>query len=349
MKQKRFYFLSILIVVVLILSACAGASSSGDSTQNGEASDNEKYIISFSSSQSPGTARHEMVEKVLKDKLEQKSNGRLILEIYPNNTLASPNQMLDALRNGTVDAGYFIPNMFPGQFPYTELFGTPGLKFGGLEHGDKVIREYTEKFNEFNDFKVICRYTLGTMGLVTVKPVETLNQVKGMSVRATSNFMPFFENMGANCVSMSAADVYESIKLNVIDGVCTGINAISRNKWAEVTNSVTILNMLNGDENIVISKRLYDQLPADLQQVIDEVSKEMESILTEYTRFEEDKAIAEAIETNPDFKVIELSPEEEAKFLELAAPSLEKKAKELDAQGLKGSEALDWLRSQQVE
>jgi len=348
MKQKVLILISLVLVIFLTLTACSESSkSSGNNTST---SADKKYILSFASNVNTGSNRNVMVEEVLKKKLEEKSNGRLTLQIYPSSTLAAQNEMLDALKKGTADAGYINGTMFAGQFPYTELFGTPGLNFGNIEHADKVLREYTKEFVEkgYNDFKIIARYSVGTMGLITIKPVAKYEDVKGMSIRATSNLMPFFKAMGANCVSLPAADIYESIKLHVINGACTGLNGIANYRLAEVANAVTPLNMLNGDQMIVVSMNAYNHLPADLQKVVDQVSEEMADVLTKYTIFEQNGAIAQAQKTNPNFKVVELSPEEEAKFTAAGAPLLEKKAAELDAAGLQGTDALKWLKSQQV-
>jgi C4-dicarboxylate-binding protein DctP len=92
----------------------------------------ESYVFSFASSKATGSNRNVMVEEVLKSKLEEASGGRITIEIYPSNTLVGAKEMLDALNNGTADMGYFIGNMFPGQFPYTELLGTPGLKYSSI-------------------------------------------------------------------------------------------------------------------------------------------------------------------------------------------------------------------------
>jgi TRAP-type C4-dicarboxylate transport system substrate-binding protein len=290
-----------------------------------------------------------MVEEVLKSKLEEKSGGLLTLEIYPSNTLAGAKEMLDALNNGTADLGYFVGNMFAGQFPLTELFGTPGLKYGDIAAVDKVLREYTKLFHEkgFDVFKIISRYSIGTTGVISVKPVTAVADIKGMSIRATSNFMGFFTGMGANCVSMGAGDVYEAIKTNVINGTVTGLNGLATYKLAEVCNAVTPLYMLNGDEMIVMSMGAYDYLSKDLQAVVDQVAADMDSVLTEYTQTEQNGAIDSSKKLNAKFQVVELSAAEEAKFTEAAKSLLDNKAAELDKAGLEGSKALAWLRSQQ--
>ncbi len=289
-----------------------------------------------------------MVEEVLKSKLEEKSGGAITIEIYPSNTLVGAKEMLDALKNGTVDMGYFVANMFPGQFPYTELFGTPGLKYGGIADVDKIIREFTKQYPDaaFDAFQIITRYSIGTMGLISVKPVTSVNDIKGMSIRTTSNFMPFFTSMGCNCVSMGAGDVYEAIKTNVINGTVTGLNGLATYNLGEVCNAVTPLYMLNGDEFVVMSDSAYGVLSPELQAAVDEVASEMDAVLTEYTQFEQDGAIDAAKKSNDKFEVVELSAEAEAKFMEAAAPLLDAKAAELDKAGLDGSGALAWLRAQ---
>jgi TRAP-type C4-dicarboxylate transport system substrate-binding protein len=274
--------------------------------------------------------------------------GRAItIEIYPSNTLVGAKEMLDALKNGTVDMGYFVANSSP-PVPLHGALRTPGLKYGGIAEVDKIIREFTKQYPDagFDAFKIITRYSIGTMGLISVKPVTSVNDIKGMSIRTTSNFMPFFTGMGCNCVSMGAGDVYEAIKTNVINGTVTGLNGLATYNLGEVCNAVTPLYMLNGDEFVVMSDSAYGVLSPELQGVVDEVASEMDAVLTEYTQFEQDGAIDAAKKSNDKFEVVELSAEAEAKFMEAAAPLLDAKAAELDKAGLDGSGALAWLRAQ---
>ncbi len=146
---------------------------------------------------------------------------------------------------------------------------------------------------------------------------------------------------------MGAGDVYEAIKTNVISGMVSGISAVANYKLYEVWVAVTPLYMLNGDEMIVMSKGAYDYLPADMQAVGDQVSADMDAVLTEYTQFEQDGAIKAAKEANPNFKVVDLSSAEEQGFMDAAKAIIEAKAADMDKAGLDGTKALEWLRSKQ--
>jgi TRAP-type C4-dicarboxylate transport system substrate-binding protein len=363
MKNHRILVaLLVLLMVFSIVTGCGNsatpstpstppASGSGASTDSTAqpAADNQVYTLSFNSSRGTGSNRNVMVEEVLKKKLEDKSNGRLTIDIYPSNTLAAQGEMLDALIGGTVDMGYMNGTMFAGQFPYTELLGTPGLKLGSIKEVNALLQDYSKAFVEdpYKDLYIVVRYATSQFGFVTVNPIRTTNDLKGLSLRSTPNFVPWFTNMGVSCVSMSAADVYESMKTNVISGTCTGISGITSYNLGEVANYFTSLKMITSDEMIVMSKSAYDSLPADLQAIVDETSAEMLQILEEFTIFEQDEAIEIAQSDNANFQMIELTSEAEADFISYAMPILEAKAKELDSAGLKGTDALNWLKERQ--
>jgi TRAP-type C4-dicarboxylate transport system substrate-binding protein len=294
-----------------------------------------------------GSSRNLGIEEPMAKLLEEKSNGRIKLMIYPSNTLAAQNEMLDALANGTADFGYLNGTSWAGQFLYTELFGTPGLQFGSVAEVDEILREYTERYLEdnWNVVKIFSRYSTGSMALVCNRNITGTEDFKGLTIRTTSNFMPFFEKLGTSCVSMSASEIYESIRLNVIDGAQSGISGIFNQNLAEVCDYGVYMPLCWGDSMICMSWEAYNALPADLQAVVDEVAVEMYEVITDYTVASEEEAVAYASDTNPDFQFINLSDEVLDEIGKSCAPLLEAKAAELDAAGLDGTGALHWLKS----
>ncbi|MDR0851704.1 MAG: TRAP transporter substrate-binding protein DctP [Clostridiales Family XIII bacterium] len=360
MKVKSVMTVLLALVMVFALAACGGGSDTGASAGNSTAGsstsdesvvDDTVYTLSFSSSRPLGSTRNIQIEEVLKQKLEEKSNGRLTIQIYENNTLVAQKELLEGMAGGTVDMGYLVGTMYAGQFPYSELFGTPGLVYDGIEGTDKVLDEFMNAYPDpiYQDFKILVRYSIGQMGLVSVKPVKTIADIKGLSIRSTSSFVPFYEALGASTMNLSAGEVYEALKTGVIGATNTGLAGAGSNKLGEVANSFTPLPILYGDELLAMSIKAYNSLPPDLQAVVDEVGEEMKAVETAFTISEEEAAIKLMSDSNSDFAVYELSTADIAKLAEIAAPMLEAKAKELDAAGLDGTKALEWLREHSVK
>jgi len=333
--------LSFILAAAMVVALFAGFGS------RPAAADDAEYTIMFASTSPEGSAKNEKIELVLKQKLEEKSGGRLTMDIYSSNTLAGSGEMLDALTNGIANMGWFLCPVYQGQFPYADLFSTPGLKYGTIAETDEVLRAYSEEFKDTlftTDLKLCMRGSIGTQQMISTKEVKTFDDIKGLTCRCTSSQLEFYETAGVAGVSMAASDVYEGLKLGTIDATVTGLEGMKRNKLAEVASYAVEIPMHVGEETICMSASYYDSLPEDLQAVIDEVFKEMEPIFTEYTQTEEDSAKDNAIELNPDFVFNTFSDEDLEKLEEIGTAQMEAKAKAMDEAGLEGTKALEWLR-----
>ena len=347
---KRLLYLALAAVMVLALSACGTKSNSDASKPPASADTGKSYVLKFSANDAKDGTYDKLVIQPLQKMLTEKSGGKLTLEIYYSSSLAKQGQCLDGIKNGVVDMGVDVLTMYAGQYPYTELLGTPGIPLGDPETFTHLVQDYAKAFPEkgLEDFVIVTRFCSGTFGLLSVdKPWTTASDLKGVTMRATPNFIPWWQAMGASATMIPMSDMYESFKLSVIKGAHTTIGAIEAFKFYEVTNNFTTLTMCGGDQVIAMSKSLYDSLPADLQKVIDETSKEMLDVCINYVKTAEQNTIDMVKTENPKFQFVQA--EDVKGFSDAATPLLDAKAAELDGKGLKGTEALKWLQDHAVK
>ena len=143
-KGKKILCLALVFVLVLSFSACSG----GEQTSAPGGESEESYVLKFSANDPAGSLYDTMIIQPLKQKLEEKSGGRLTLEIYYSSSLAKQGEVLQSIKNGTLDMGVDILTMNAGQFPYTELLGTPGINLGDVESFTNITLEYAKAFPE---------------------------------------------------------------------------------------------------------------------------------------------------------------------------------------------------------
>ena len=356
-KWKRTLSLVFALLICLSLGACNGSKTAADTpapagtTASGspaapQAASGESYVLKFSANDPAESTYDKLVIQILQKKLEEQSNGRLSLEVYYSSSLAKQGECLSAIKSGTVDMGVDTPAMYPGEYLYTELFGTPGINLGNPEQATRTLQEYMKEYPDkgMEDFKIICRFSSGTFGLLSAdKPITKASDLKGMSIRASSQLMPWYEAMGASATFIPMGDLYESLKLSVIKGAHTTVGGTYAFGLQEVTNYFTTLTMCNGDQVIAMSKELYESMPADLKTVIDNVSAEMVDVAISYIFATEEETMKNINGSNPKFKFVEI--EDTKSFLDAAMTTLTDKAKALDDAGLDGSGALKWLQA----
>jgi TRAP-type C4-dicarboxylate transport system substrate-binding protein len=353
-RTKKILYLALTVIMVLFSACGGGAAPSGADSQKpaDSAASDKSYVLKFALNDAAGSTYDKMVIQPLQQKLQEKSGGRLSLEVYYSSSLVQQGKVLDAIRKGTCDAGLDILTMNAGQYPYTELLGTPGLNLGDCAAFTATTNEYAKAFPEkgLEDFVVLARFSSGTFGVVSVdKPITKASDLKGLPMRATPNFIPWWNNMGASGTMIPMTDIYESLKLSVIKGAQVTLAAVDAFKMYEVTNYFTPLTMLGGDQILVLSRPLYNSMSADLQAAIDEVCKEMPSVGVKYIETAQQEAKDKINKANPKFVFVDPKDVEPQGFIDAALPLLQAKAKELDDNGFKGTEALKWLQGRVVK
>ena len=115
MKQIRNLFMFMMVLGTVLLVACNGdaeeSSTEAKTSENGEAaSGGETYEFKLGHIAPPDHIWNEAAEK-LAEELEERSDGRMTMELYPGGQLGSDADMVQQLETGSLDFG-FITNAF---------------------------------------------------------------------------------------------------------------------------------------------------------------------------------------------------------------------------------------------
>ncbi|MDR2487099.1 MAG: TRAP transporter substrate-binding protein DctP [Clostridiales Family XIII bacterium] len=359
MKQKLFSQIGIVVLALLMVfsfAACGGGGDGGGSDEpaadpgsDAQTPPTDPITISYASNDAPGSLRYDLLEQKFADLMAEKTGGRITVEIYPSGSLSKPGECLDAIKNGTVDSGMDSYTRYAGQYPYFELLTAPGWRFDTFEDFNAAANEYIQEFPDATteNYKVIVMCDAGQFGLVSTKPLRTIADIKGMSIRNTPQFIPLFDKLGASSVDVSSGEMYEALRLNTIDAVNTNNHAIPVFHLDEVCKSFTAIPIEHTDFTMFMSQKLYDSFDDELKAQVDEVCEAMKQVALDYLNATTQDANDTVKEANPDFEFIDLSDADVASLAEASQSLLESKAKALDDAGLKGADALAWLQSHQ--
>ena len=169
-------------MLIALLSGCGGGGTEAD----GE----EVIELSFSThdpAQSPKTLYHEEWAK----KINEVTDGRVKITVYPGATLADPTDVLDAIRTGAADMGWVFTSFYPDQFPLMDIVSLPMLGINSASQATNILidlYEYSDALKEeLSDFKMLMVHTNNPNFIATSKkPVYTLEDMKGLKLRATA-------------------------------------------------------------------------------------------------------------------------------------------------------------------
>ncbi len=209
-------------------------------------------------------------------KIEEDSNGRLKIEIYPSATLSKPGATYDAAAKGTVDIGMQVQGYTAGRFPLTQVVELPGISNTAEQQTCILYNLYNDGAisSEYEDTHLLSLMGSGQGALHTAdKPIRTPADMKGMRIRQPSVVASHvIEAVGAAPVGMPASDTYTSLQRGVIDGLAFTWQPIQAFRLDELLNHHTNIPFYNSTFVVTMNKDKYNSLPDDLKKVIDDNS-----------------------------------------------------------------------------
>jgi TRAP-type C4-dicarboxylate transport system substrate-binding protein len=212
------------------------------------------------------------------DEVKKRTNDRVEITYYPGGTLLSPVKMYDGVTSAIADMGVSHIQYTRGRFPVMEVFDLP-LGFPSGWVATQVSSDFFNKYQpaEWKDVHVLYVNTSGPVILQTVsKPVKTLEDLKGLKIRATGRMTEVLKALGAVPIPLEMPDVYDALRRAVIDGILVDLSTLKYWKFAEVVKNVTSTWRLGTGITFyfVMNKSKWDALPPDIQKIFTQVAAE---------------------------------------------------------------------------
>lgn len=205
--------------------------------------------------------------------IEEKSNGRVKFQIFAaGSALGDATRQFDQVRGGVVDIAVGIPAIPRGRHPRTTLIELP-FTIKSAEAGTKTLMELYDKHlkADFPGTVLLSLTVTEPSAIHTKTPVEDLDQVKGMRLRApTPSVTAMLNALGATPVGLPPTQIYENVERGVVDGNVMPWGPVGAFKLHEV-----LKNHLNARIDAVamytlMNERRYNALPPDIKKLFDD-------------------------------------------------------------------------------
>jgi TRAP-type C4-dicarboxylate transport system substrate-binding protein len=212
------------------------------------------------------------------DEVKKRTNGQVEITYHPGGTLLNPVKMYDGILTGISDIGLSHIQYTRGRFPVMEVFDLPlGFPSGWVD--TRVATDFFDKYTpkEWDDVQVLYQSPSGPIILQTTnKPVKTLEDIKGLKIRAVGQMADIIKALGGVPIPLQMPDVYDSLFRGVIEGVTVDLSTLKYWKFAEVTKYVTADWQIGTAITFywVINKKKWNTLSPDIQKVMTEVGAE---------------------------------------------------------------------------
>ena len=256
----------------------------------------------------------------IKEALENKSDGRLAVTIYPSSQLGDYTLTFQELSEGTVDMALIpIPSEYDSRL---EMNFIPYLvnDYAGLESafskGSYFFGKYTEIMAGL-DIKLLGIYAEGMIGLgFSVQPAgyrdvnDTSTAKKNLLVRAPAIevYNLVTQDMGFSATTIPYADLYTAMQTGVCNGWIGGTPQLNYSDFRDVIKYYVPYNVFAENIGLLMSKNIFDGMPSDLQKLVEETVM-AEAVRSYATAKEGDE---EAIRKMKDYgiEILELTPAE---------------------------------------
>ena len=208
--------------------------------------------------------------------IEAKSGGRLRIEMYGSMALGgAPQALFDQAKDGVVDFTLTTTGYSPGRFPITETFELPFLMTNG-EQTSAALQRFVEAhaLDEFAGVKLICANAHGPGLLHVNRPVEKLEDLRGLKIRGGSRLInDMLAKLGAEPISMSLSEMSQSLASGVLDGTTLPWDITLGYRTSEVVHHHV---EFGGDRGLytqvlvfVMNEAAFNGLPDDIRVLFD--------------------------------------------------------------------------------
>ena len=335
--KKKILALSMIFIMVLAMTACGKSGGSGDQ---------ETWNLKFSFEGREGI-RMSQLWKEWADMITEKTDGRVTFTFYYDSTLLDANGEYAQLTAGVADIADIHRYASDG---FTMLEKWKGFTMGTPIEGQVAItKALFEEFPELQEetsgiHPLAYAFDGGTYQLLTVnKEVDSVDDMKGLVIWCEADFNDFVKGMGATPVNTPWSEVYSSLQKNMYDGLLIAAETLESVNFAEVCQYCTMVNLnYLTQPGHFMNLDVWNSLPDDIKAVFndEEVVNFIESNMEKSAHESEEAGIQWAID-NHGTKVIELSDEEQQKFVDVLNESKKSIAAAFDAEGLPGTEILN--------
>lgn len=330
---------TLLAVGMFVLAGCGKAPTQ-------EAAPQKPIELSYSIFFPPSHIQCKTAEEWARE-VERRTDGRVKITTYPGGSLTKAPQCYDGVVNGISDIGMSCFAYTLGRFPLLEGLDLPLGYPDGLTASriaTAMVRQYAPK--EVEDVKVLYIHAHGPGILASRKAVRTLDDMKGLKVRATGLSAKIVEKLGGTPVAMSQPETYEALQKGVVDATLCPIETLKGWKQGEVIESVTDSSGIGYTTAmfVVMNKKKWESLPTDIQQIVSGVSDEWVDKHGEAWNLADREGAAFVDELG--HKTIPLADDELARWKQAVAPILDDYVK---AASEKGLPAADFLKDLQAK
>ena len=272
--------IALIMALAMILTLVACGNSNGDNNNGG----NDVKAIQLSLGHTNNTDHHyQVLAESFKKIVEEKSNGQLIINIFPAEQLGSGSEMLESVKSGTqdmvLDPDAYLANYDPLfnviAMPYVFTSWDHVLTFADSDVA-ATLNTAIEKQgmtillveqNAYEALTISDRAYIMETGNITLEGRSSVGSAKLIADMLTA--------LNANPTTLSMSDTYSGLQTGIVSAQENPTSNIIGSKFYEVQKYLAVTHHQYVSEPLIMNKAKFDSLSPELQQILLDAAKEV--------------------------------------------------------------------------
>src|SRR5947199_2917099 len=243
-----------------------------------------------------GDVRDEMVQIIARD--AKAANVDLEIQVYPGASLFKPNEQWNALVNGQLDLSSFPLDYASGKVGAFSATLMPALvrshERAARLNDSPFMQEIKAKIDKAGVIVLSDAWLAGAVASkrgCILKPQD----IKGLKIRSAGpTFAAMWQEAGASIVSVPSNEVYNALKTGVADATDTSTGSFVSFRIYEQVKCITAPGenaLWFMYEPVLMSKRSFDRLNKQQQEVLLKAGKKAEEFFNQATKKLDDEMV----------------------------------------------------------
>jgi TRAP-type C4-dicarboxylate transport system substrate-binding protein len=267
------------------------------------------------------------------DMINQRSKGRLTVELFAPGAIVDAYEQFAAAQKGAIEVGmgiggYNIKQVpegdieqgLPGTFATTDDFFDFYFNYKGGEFYRILDDAYREKGCHLLQ-------SLGPYNNVVIsrQPIRTLDELKGKKIRSSGAYVDLVSSLGGVPVQLAPAEVFMALQTGTVDGSLFPNYTIATMRLWDVAKGLLTPEFGQAAGNIYVSSKAWEALPDDLKEIVESAASEASYTYAAAVR-ERTNTLLDMAQKQYSVQITKLSDADFARLRAAADPILQKAA-----------------------
>ena len=284
--KKLGLLLFVAALLVMSQSAFAGGQSEG-----GEGGEVEPITLKYAHVGVEGEVLTQFADELAK-RVEEETEGRVVLEVYGNSALGNIDEMINGVKNGTIDMAMhdfaslarFVPNLAVFNAPFIYKDAAHSMRVTD-PYSSNVMLQLNEELIDTAGIRIWGNCYRGARQLTANFPVYSPADVEGEKIRGVPLpiWMSMLEGMGAIPTPVEYSELATALATGVVVGQENPLNNIYNGKLYEVQDYTMMTSHMQAIQTQFINEESWQSISADDRAIMERIVVELGNESVDWT------------------------------------------------------------------